>query len=121
MRVRLDAVVLPSLLLLVARDLVLQQPTRVLAWRALHDARLGALAGFLLPGPPPDLDRDPVALALAALLATVALAYLLADVLAAGRRVRWDAIIDALQRLDASARSQDASNGRRAGDVRAVL
>jgi hypothetical protein len=89
MRVRLDAVVIPSLLLLVARDLVLQQPTRVLAWRALHDDRLGSLAGLLLPGPPPDLDRDPVALALAALLASVALAYLLAEVSGAGRRVRW--------------------------------
>jgi hypothetical protein len=70
--------VVPGLLLLVARDLALHDPPRVLAWRLAHDPRLaaaGAWLGPLLPAPSGALDRDPVALLLAALAVVLALAY----------------------------------------------
>jgi uncharacterized membrane protein len=74
----LDGAVVPGLLLLVARDLALYDPPRVLAWRLAHDPRLAASAawlGPLLPAPSGALDRDPVALLLAALAVLLALAY----------------------------------------------
>ena len=64
-RIPLDAAVVPGLLLLIARDLSLFDPVRVLAWRLFHDPRLEAAAawlGPLLPSPSGALDRDPVAL-----------------------------------------------------------
>lgn len=85
----LDAAVVPGLLLLVARDLLLFDPPRVLAWRALHDPRLlAALPSWILPRPPADLDRDPFALVLAAGASGLALAYLLAVLARAGARAR---------------------------------
>jgi hypothetical protein len=75
-----DGAVVPSLLLLVARDLALHDPPRVLAWRLTHDSSLAAAAawlGPLLPAPSGALDRDPVALVLSALAALLALAYAL--------------------------------------------
>lgn len=77
-RVGIDAAVVPGLLLLVARDLALYDPPRVLAWRLTHDARLGDLArwlGPLVPAPSGALDRDPVALLLSATAVLLALAY----------------------------------------------
>jgi hypothetical protein len=74
----LDGAVVPGLLLLLARDLLLYDPPRVLAWRLSHDPRLLAAAawlGPLLPAPTGALDRDPVALLLAAVAALLALAY----------------------------------------------
>src|SRR5262245_2971863 len=74
----LDGAVVPGMLLLVARDLALHDPPRVLAWRLAHDERLaGAFArlGPLVPAPSGAWDRDPVALGLAALAAILALAY----------------------------------------------
>jgi hypothetical protein len=77
-RLSLDAAVVPGLLLLIARDLALFDPPRVLAWRLLHDTRLAdvpAWLGPLLPSPSGALDRDPVALLLASLATLLALAY----------------------------------------------
>jgi hypothetical protein len=77
--------VVPGLLLLLARDLALHDPPRVLAWRLSHDPRVAEAAGWLgplLPSPGGGLDRDPVALGLAALATLLALAY---AVLAAAR------------------------------------
>jgi hypothetical protein len=76
----LDGAVVPGLLLLVARDLASSDPPRVLAWRLSHDPHLAGLAGWLSPLVPAasgTLDRDPVALLLAALAALLALAYVL--------------------------------------------
>jgi hypothetical protein len=73
-----DGAVVPGLLLLVARDLALYDPPRVLAWRLSHDpglARAAAWLGPLLPAPSGALDRDPVALLLASLATLLALAY----------------------------------------------
>ncbi len=69
---------MPGLLLLVARDLLLHDPPRVLAWRILHDERLAAVPGWLgalLPRPDPGLDRDPVALLLGGLAVLTAAVY----------------------------------------------
>jgi hypothetical protein len=77
-RIPLDAAIVPGLLLLIARDLALFDPVRVLAWRLLHDPRLEAAAswlGPLLPSPSGALDRDPVALLFAAGATVLALAY----------------------------------------------
>ncbi len=77
-RIPLDAAVVPGLLLLIARDLSLFDPVRVLAWRLFHDPRLESAAawlGPLLPSPSGALDRDPVALLLAASATLLALAY----------------------------------------------
>jgi hypothetical protein len=77
-RFPLDAAVVPGLLLLIARDLSLFDPVRVLAWRLFHDPRLEASAswlGPLLPGPSGGLDRDPVALLLAGCATLLALVY----------------------------------------------
>ena len=84
-----DGAVVPGLLLLVARDLALHDPPRVLAWRLSHDPGLAAAAawlGPLLPAPSGALDRDPVALLLAALATLLALGY------AAPRRLRGAAV-----------------------------
>ncbi len=77
-RVGIDFAVVPGLLLLVARDLALYDPPRVLAWRLTHDAALGGLArelGPLVPAASGLLDRDPIALLLAALAVLAALVY----------------------------------------------
>ena len=76
-RLPLDAAVVPGLLLLVARDLLAYDPPRVLAWRLLHDPRL-AIPSWLLPAPPPEIDRDPIALVLGAFAVALALAYFVA-------------------------------------------
>ena len=75
-----DGAVVPGLLLLLARDMALHDPPRVLAWRLTHDPRVAEAAGWLgplLPAPGGWLDRDPVALLLAALATLLALAYAL--------------------------------------------
>jgi hypothetical protein len=77
-RLPLDAAVVPGLLLLLARDLALYDPPRVLAWRLLHDPRFAAPPSWLvplIPAPSGVFDRDPVALLLAALATLLALAY----------------------------------------------
>jgi hypothetical protein len=76
--VGIDLAVVPGLLLLVARDLALYDPPRVLAWRLTHDAQLAGLArwlGPLVPAASGVLDRDPIALLLSALAVLAALAY----------------------------------------------
>jgi len=81
----------PALLLLIARDLLLHDPPRVLAWRLLHDPRLAALPPWLtpfLPRPAGGVDRDPVALVLGAIAAGLALAYLVLAARGAGPRGR---------------------------------
>ena len=63
----------------------------MLAWRLSHDPALGAAAAFLgplLPAPSGALDRDPVALLLAALAALMALAYAVLAVSGARARAR---------------------------------
>jgi hypothetical protein len=77
-RIPLDAAIVPALLLLVARDLTLFDAPRVLAWRLLHDPRLGSPPGWLapfFPSPSGAIDRDPIALLLAALATLLALVY----------------------------------------------
>jgi hypothetical protein len=99
-RFGIDGGVVPGLLLLVARDIALYDPPRVLAWRLSHEARLGAAAawlGPLLPSPSGALDRDPIALLLAALATLLALAY--AALAAAAAPVRARAIVIALAAL----------------------
>lgn len=82
---------MPGLLLLIGRDLLLHDPPRVLAWRALHDPRLGAAAAWLerlpawLSGGP---DRDPLGGLLGRLALLFAASYLLAAVAGAGPRLR---------------------------------
>jgi uncharacterized membrane protein len=96
----LDGAVVPGLLLLVARDLALHDPPRVLAWRLAHDARLAAAFGWLgplVPAPSGAWDRDPIALALAGLATLLALAY--AALAAAGARARARAAVIALGAL----------------------
>jgi glycosyl transferase family 87 len=63
----------------------------VLGWRLLHDdglAARGAALASLLPRPSGELDRDPVALALAALAAGFAIAYLALALAGVRPRVR---------------------------------
>jgi hypothetical protein len=77
--------------LLVARDLLLHDPPRILAWRLLHDPRLQQAPAWLLailPRTSPGFDRDPIALALAGVATGLALAYLTLAVLGAGHRWR---------------------------------
>jgi len=86
-----DGAVVPGLLLLVARDLALHDPPRVLAWRLTHDPGLAAAAawlGPLLPAPSGALDRDPVALLLAGLAVLLALGYAVLAAAGAGPSAR---------------------------------
>ena len=94
MRVPLDAAVVPALLLLIARDLLLHDPPRILAWRLLHDPRLPETPSWLaalLPRATPGFDRDPIGLALAAIATGAALLYLALSVF--GTRPRWRALL----------------------------
>jgi hypothetical protein len=93
----LDAAVVPALLLLVARDLLLHDPPRILAWRLLHDPRLQQAPSWLaafLPRTSPGFDRDPIALALAGVATGLGLLYLSLAVLGVGPR--WRAFVIAL-------------------------
>ena len=81
----------PGALLLIARDLLLHDPPRVLAWRLLHEPRLAQLPGWLapfVPRPSGVFDRDPVAMLLAALAVGLAGAYFVAAMSGARPRVR---------------------------------
>ncbi|HVQ23834.1 MAG TPA: glycosyltransferase 87 family protein, partial [Planctomycetota bacterium] len=96
----IDGAVVPALLLLVARDLALYDPPRVLAWRLAHDERITAAAAWLgpfLPAPSGAWDRDPIALLLAALATLLALGY--AAMAAAGVSARARAGVIALAAL----------------------
>jgi hypothetical protein len=88
----LDSALVPGLLLLIARDLLLHDPPRVLAWRLLHEPRLLQPPSWLAvvyPRPAGDLDRDPIALLLAALATGLALAYLALALLRVRARARF--------------------------------
>lgn len=77
--VDVDAIVVPALLALAARNLALFDPPRVLAWRWLHDERLGDAPAWLsaiAPTPVPSWDRDPIAASLAFLTLVAGAAYL---------------------------------------------
>jgi hypothetical protein len=90
-RFGLDVFAVPSLLLLLARDLLVRDPPRILAWRLLHDPQLSTLPGGLaafVPRPHPDVDRDPIALALATAAGLLAALYLLGAVFGRGARFR---------------------------------
>ncbi len=81
---------MPSLLLVIAGDALIQGPSRALAWRLLHDPELLAAPGWVRPWLPAGapFDRDPLALLLgggATLLATL---YLAAALSRAGVRLR---------------------------------
>jgi uncharacterized membrane protein len=86
-----DGIVVPSLLLLIARELCLFDPPRELAWQLFHelkDVPKPAWLATLLPQPAPVLYDDPVALLLAALVTGLAGAYAVAALLGARPRVR---------------------------------
>src|SRR5258706_515157 len=90
-RLPVAGAVVPALLLLTARHLAAYDPPRVLGWRLLHDDVLASRAagwGPLLPRPSGALDRDPIALALAALAAGLAILYLVAALAGARPRAR---------------------------------
>jgi glycosyl transferase family 87 len=78
------------LLLLVARDLLLYDPPRVLAWRLLHEARLSDLPAWLrtFVSGGGAFDRDPLALLLAAGCSAAAVALLVCGLAGARARVR---------------------------------
>lgn len=87
----LDGLLLPPLLLLIARELLLYDPTRELAWPLFHELAGVARPGWLqalLPRPAPVLYDDPVALILATLAVLLAAAYAAAALLGAGGRLR---------------------------------
>jgi hypothetical protein len=87
----LDAAVVPGALLLVARDLLLHDPPRVLAWRLLHEPRLAHLPALVtpfVPRPSGAFDRDPIAMLLAALAVGLAGVYLVVALSGARARVR---------------------------------
>jgi len=89
-------VIVPVLLLLVARDLLLHDPPRVLAWRLLHDESLATLPGwlaFLLPRTPAGFDSDPIAMLLAGFAAALAAVYLGLVVAGAAARTRLAVIV----------------------------
>ena len=99
-RFGVDGAIVPGLLLLVARDLALHDPPRVLAWRLAHDARLAGLFapfGAALPAASGALDRDPLALLLGGLAVLLALAY--AALAAFGARAAWRSAIVAVAAL----------------------
>ena len=74
--VPLDGYVVPVLLIAIARELVLHDPMRVLAWRLLHgEVTAPSWLGFLLPAPSGAIDRDPIASLLASLALLLAVAY----------------------------------------------
>ena len=90
-RFPIDGVVVPILLLLIARDLALFDPPRELAWPLFHellDVAKPVWLAPLLPRPAPTLFDDPVGLLLAALATGLAAAYALAALLGARPRVR---------------------------------
>src|SRR5262245_31518005 len=88
--VPLDVAVAAPLLLLVARDLLLYDPPRVLAWRLLHEARLSDLPAWLrvFVSGGTSFDRDPLALLLAAGCSGAAVALLWCALFGARARVR---------------------------------
>lgn len=93
-RFPLDGALVPSLLLLIARDLALYDPPRELAWQLFHelkDTPRPAWLALLLPRPYPTLFDDPIGLALAAAATGLAAAYALAALL--GAAPRWRAAI----------------------------
>ena len=90
----MDAAVVPALLLLLARDLLLHDPPRILAWRLLHDARLAEAPWWLaalLPRTSPGFDRDPIALGLAGVATGLGFLYLAFAVCGIG--FRWRALL----------------------------
>jgi len=79
-------------LLLTARHLLAHDPPRILGWRFLHEEAFAARAaalGPLLPRPSAGLDRDPIALVLAAIAAGLAVVYLVATLARARVHVRF--------------------------------
>ncbi len=90
-RFPIDAVVVPILLLLIARDLALFDPPRELAWPLFHellDIPKPAWLAVLLPRPAQTLFDDPVGLLLAALATGLSAAYAVAALLGARARLR---------------------------------
>lgn len=90
-RVPLDGLVVPPLLLLIARELSLYDPTRELAWPLFHELRdvvRPAWLSALLPRPAPVLYDDPAALLLATLAVLLATAYASAALLGVRPRQR---------------------------------
>ncbi|HET7291518.1 MAG TPA: glycosyltransferase 87 family protein [Vicinamibacteria bacterium] len=87
----LDGLVVPPLLLLIARELALFDPTRELAWPLFHelkDTPRPVWLAPLLPRPAPVLYDDPVALLLAFVATLLAAVYGTAALLGARARVR---------------------------------
>lgn len=87
-----DGIVVPTLLALVAFDLVSFDPPRALAWRWLHDTHLTEHAPAWLralgPHPTPGWDRDPVAAALAFFMLLLGGTYIALSRFGAGPRSR---------------------------------
>jgi len=90
-RVPLDGLLVPPLLLLIARELSLFDPTRELAWPLFHELNHAAPPAWLaalLPRPAPALYDDPLALLLATLAVLLATVYASATLLGARPRKR---------------------------------
>ncbi|HEU5320452.1 MAG TPA: hypothetical protein VFX28_06600, partial [Methylomirabilota bacterium] len=84
----LDGLVVPPLLLLIARELALFDPTREIAWPLFHELRDASGPRWLLPRPAAVLYDDPVALLLAFFATGLAAAYAAAALLGASARAR---------------------------------
>jgi len=90
-RTPLDGLVVPPMLLLIARELALYDPTRELAWPLFHELREVARPWWLdalLPRPAAVLYDDPVALLIAFVATALAAVYAAAALLGAGVRAR---------------------------------
>ncbi len=90
-RLPLDALVVPPLLLLIARELALFDPTSEMAWPLFHelkDVAKPAWLAVLLPRPAAVLYDDPVAQLLALFAVLLATAYATAALLGARPRFR---------------------------------
>ncbi len=89
-RPTLDAVVVPGLLLLVAADLLIRDPSHALSWRLLHGLGTTSAPRWLSWALPrgPSFDRDPLALLVSGVSVLLAAVYLGVAIRGASARAR---------------------------------
>jgi len=85
-----DAIVVPGILLLIAADLLIRDPSRELAWRLLHELRVSTTPAWLemLIPAHASFDRDPLGLLLAGVAVALSITYLGAAVAGSSVRLR---------------------------------